>query len=80
MSARATCSHCGSNREVYGSYQEGGGPLYQLCHPNEGMDCYRLVTVYHEPIGARLPGGELFGKRAPIPDNPLPFAGWWVGK
>lgn len=28
---------------------------YSLCHPNEPNrpDCYRLVTVYKEPIGAR---------------------------
>jgi hypothetical protein len=30
------------------------------------MDCYRLVTVYKEPVGARLPGGELYDTEDPI--------------
>lgn len=21
-----------------------------LCHPDEGQDCYRLVTIYHKPL------------------------------
>jgi hypothetical protein len=24
-----------------------------LCHPDLGLDCYHLVTVYKEPIGSR---------------------------
>lgn len=22
-----------------------------LCHPDEGTDCYRLVTIYGHPLG-----------------------------
>jgi hypothetical protein len=27
-----------------------GGREYDLCHPDDGLDCYRLVTVYKHPI------------------------------
>lgn len=50
--------------ETYG--QLGG---LALCHPNVGMDCYRLVTIYGETIGARNPDGALYGKPTPIRDN-----------
>jgi hypothetical protein len=66
MSDRA-CAHCGKVGETYG--QLNSSPL---CHPNVGMDCYRLVTIYHEPIGARLPDGALHGKPTPIRDNGTP--------
>lgn len=64
------CAHCGNSLRGYGSVNSS-----YLCHPDVGMDCYRLVTVYGEPMGARKPGGELHCKRTPIPDNPLPFHG-----
>ena len=36
-----TCAHClGPQR---GSAQVNDSPL---CHPNDGMDCYHLATVY----------------------------------
>lgn len=63
-----SCGHCGSDREVHG--WANGVPL---CHPNAGLDCYRLVTVYREPVGYRLPGGPLDGKRDPI-RNPVAWA------
>lgn len=63
MSNRA-CAHCGKIGEAYG--QLNSSPL---CHPNVGMDCYRLVTIYGEEIGARLPGGRLDYMPTPIPDN-----------
>ncbi|MDF3309772.1 hypothetical protein P3H15_32660 [Rhodococcus sp. T2V] len=33
----------------------GAGVTHYLCHPNkgDGPDCYRLVTIYNEPIGSR---------------------------
>lgn len=31
-----------------------------LCHPDEGQDCYRLVTVYDEP----LPDGRRYGQES----------------
>ena len=59
------CHHCGRSGQTYGRLSN-----HPLCHPNVGMDCYRLVTVYHEPLGARLPGAHLYGKPTPITDNP----------
>ena len=35
------CAHCG--HRVRGSASYNGLPL---CHPDEGMDCYHLVTVW----------------------------------
>lgn len=26
-----------------------------LCHPNSGLDCYRLVTVYHHQMPCTHP-------------------------
>lgn len=54
-----TCAHCGRPMNDYA----GGFGMSQgkpLCHPNEQgrPDCFRLVTVYHEPIGAQLPVPE----------------------
>jgi len=39
------CAHC--MREMRGYASAGNGQ--RLCHPDAGLDCYRLVTVYgHE--------------------------------
>lgn len=56
------CAHCGTYRDLLGGYAQG----VRLCHPNVGMDCYRLVTVYKERVGARLQGGELRDMADPI--------------
>ena len=40
------CGHCGKVARGYG--WDGA----RLCHPDEGMDCYRLVTVYKHPRDA----------------------------
>ena len=54
-SRAALCGHCGRPRTGYGSV---GG--IALCHtgtlPPQGepLDCYRLVTVYREPLGSRI--------------------------
>lgn len=49
-----TCDHCGRDLASvsYGRTVEGK----HLCHPMipDGPDCYRLVTVYHEPVGKRM--------------------------
>lgn len=37
-----TCSHCGLLALGYSTVD---GDV--LCHPDTGMDCYKLVTVYH---------------------------------
>ena len=43
-----TCSHCrGPLRGSAGLTTDG--VHYPLCHPDEGLDCYRLVTVYQHP-------------------------------
>lgn len=52
------CAHCG---QMCGDYNGGcggvddpdGNPV-SVCHPNEPgrPDCYRLVTVYHQPLGS----------------------------
>jgi hypothetical protein len=39
-----TCGHCSGPQRGYArAYGE------HLCHPDDGMDCYHLVTVYHHP-------------------------------
>jgi hypothetical protein len=40
-SAPGVCGHCGKIARGYAKVDD-----VQLCHPDEGMDCYRLVTVY----------------------------------
>jgi hypothetical protein len=39
------CAHCG--RPVRGTAFVNDDPL---CHPDDGMDCYRLATVYGHPL------------------------------
>jgi hypothetical protein len=54
-----TCAHCG---QVCGDYAGGAagvyvnGELRNVCHPNDASrpDCYRRITVYHEPAGALI--------------------------
>lgn len=47
--ARRMCSHCGNPMRGTASISNPTGQ-YWLCHPDEGMDCYHLVTVWrHEP-------------------------------
>lgn len=46
-----TCTHCA--RPMRGNAGLTlDGVHHPLCHPDEGMDCYRLVTVYHHPLHA----------------------------
>lgn len=49
------CAHCGKRFKVGGSLYTGGVD-YPLCHPDEGLDCYHLVTVHGEEIGSRKEG------------------------
>ena len=64
------CDHCGREREIMAGMSTSiGGRVrvrYNLCHPNgadhpvyekngNNPDCYRLVTIYNEPIGSRKP-------------------------
>jgi hypothetical protein len=66
-----TCDHCGRQRQIMASLTHADGPRMYLCHPNQAdhpiferngtnPDCYRLVTIYREPIGSRkAPTNEL---------------------
>lgn len=43
------CAHCANPMRGLASMTISGKHLW-LCHPDEGLDCYRLVNVYgHEP-------------------------------
>jgi hypothetical protein len=44
------CSLCGRVMTLREGSTTVGGATHYLCHPDEGFDCYRLVTVYHVPI------------------------------
>lgn len=73
MSAFDRCVHCGGELRGYAGVETG-----LICHPDTlGLDCYRLVTVYHHetPCFAcedvrrlqdedhrTLQGGRVFGK------------------
>lgn len=41
MTDELLCGHCGKPQRGYAMVNG-----VRLCHPTEGMDCYRLVTVY----------------------------------
>lgn len=57
-----TCSHCGRTDTVMGTMfmsVRGRPEVYLLCHANldgtkSDPDCYHLVTVCKETLGARL--------------------------
>lgn len=44
MAKSNLCAHCLLEPRGYAT---GGDD--RLCHPDTGIDCYRLVTVYHHP-------------------------------
>lgn len=43
--AEVRCWHCGQPAQGYATAGKA-----RLCHPDDGMDCYRLVTVYKHPL------------------------------
>lgn len=49
------CVHCGRKLTPQAGYANVAGGA--VCHPRipDGPDCYRLITVYGEEIGSRLP-------------------------
>jgi hypothetical protein len=51
------CEHCGRLAGNYGGGWAAVGEA-RVCHPNVAgrPDCYRLITVYGEPVGARRLG------------------------
>lgn len=43
------CGHCGEQMRGHASISDANGVAW-LCHPDEGQDCYHLVTVWgHDP-------------------------------
>lgn len=51
----SNCAHCGRSFEDQTGHGSVKGQV--VCHPRipDGPDCYRLITVYGEEIGSRLP-------------------------
>jgi hypothetical protein len=46
-----SCGHCGNPMRGYATaYRAGSALPVPLCHPDDGMDCYHLVTVYQHPM------------------------------
>ncbi len=43
------CSHCGGVMRGSAGLSLDG-VHHPLCHPDTGMDCYRLVTVFKHPV------------------------------
>lgn len=43
------CGYCLAWRGGSAAITTDSGTVY-LCHPDQGQDCYRLVTVYHKPL------------------------------
>lgn len=41
MPGETTCAHCGAPQRGHATVG-----VQRLCHPDDGPDCYRLVTVY----------------------------------
>lgn len=48
-----SCAHCGRKLPTL----EGSIGRDWICHPDDPhlLDCYRLITVYHEKMGSRMP-------------------------
>lgn len=71
MIGEKRCSHCGFGMLGYASVG-----LDFLCHPDAGIDCYRLVTVYHHESPcqtcheARALMGDFTGRGIPV-DQPF---------
>lgn len=43
------CAHCGRIGHVFAHIGDSA-----ICHSDEAPDCYRLVTIYREPLGSRI--------------------------
>jgi len=77
-----TCAHCGEQFRHGASLTTPEGH-WDLCHPDEGLDCYHLVTVWREPVGSRIGwDGEVRSNGLPAgladeaSDWPMRF---WIG-
>lgn len=45
------CAHCARPLRGSGTALDGS----PLCHPDDGMDCYHLVTLYRHPMPCDCP-------------------------
>lgn len=64
------CAHCGNRMRGVAS-KTVRGRTYWLCHPDEGMDCYRLVTLYHHELNTACakcadPKGHTWSTQLPL--------------
>lgn len=54
------CAHCGQECRTpergYAAVPGPGGMNVPVCHPSDPLmpDCYRRITVYHEPLGTLI--------------------------
>lgn len=66
---------------MHGSIHKDG-VNYPLCHPDEGLDCYHLVTVYGEKIGSRKdnPNVAYIEESGPLDLNKLDLSGMVDGE
>lgn len=48
--AQPDCAHCGLPVKGYGTFGDA-----KLCHPDIGLDCYHLVTLYRHQSPCEIP-------------------------
>jgi hypothetical protein len=61
-----TCGHCLGPMRGHAAISDASGETW-LCHPDQGLDCYRLVTLYGHPTpcatcGTRGSQGDFEGR------------------
>ena len=74
MRADLICAHCGGRQRGF-----AGMGANLLCHPDFGMDCYQMVTVYHHPMPCEscAPEPDLRAHvRALTPDGAMVVLSW----
>lgn len=58
LGATRICTHCQQPQRGFASLTLSGIE-FPLCHPDTGMDCYRLVTIYrHTPNRCRCTSAQ----------------------
>lgn len=50
MTAQPNCAHCQQPITGYGTVNDA-----ILCHPDVGLDCYHLVTLYRHDTPCEIP-------------------------
>ena len=61
-----TCGHCGLPVVGYGTAHDA-----KLCHPDFGLDCYHLVTLYHHQMPCDIPYCTASVARRLARENPV---------